>query len=91
MYTVFICLVGVNFVAQYVQDAMSEEMYGVSADDEVEYDPPYTEEDGMWFSKQETADAAIAPEMTISAIVDGAANDGHSAPTGQNHYTKAAN
>lgn len=34
MYTAFICLIGVNFVAQYVQDAMLEELYGVSASDD---------------------------------------------------------
>jgi hypothetical protein len=49
MYTAFIVLIGFNYVAQYVQDAMFEEMYGVNAADET-YEDPITEEDGVYFS-----------------------------------------
>jgi hypothetical protein len=39
MYSAFMFLVGCSFVAQYVQDAMMEELYGVSAAEEEFEDP----------------------------------------------------
>jgi hypothetical protein len=52
MYVVFLALIGANFLNQYVQDAMMEEMYGVNAaDDGQEYEPTLTQEDGVYFSQ----------------------------------------
>jgi hypothetical protein len=51
IYTVFIALIGANYLCQYVNDAMMEELYGVNAaDDGAEYEDPITNEDGVYFS-----------------------------------------
>ena len=77
MYGVFILLIGVNYLTEYVSIAMREELYGVHAADDAgdeedaaasEYDPPLASEDGVYFSQWDIAYDAVEYESYAGSI-----------------------